>query len=260
MLRKLRLLLAWLVFAGCTLFFVNVLPLPFPRLQLVPALLGAHIPLVQGVLLLTWLFGRVYCSMLCPLGILQDVILWLRRRRGHKTMFRYRQELRGLRYGILLLFGTALFSGAAIVPVMLDPYSIYGRMVVHFFSPIWQYGTSSLAAVGENSGLYSLAGYDIVWQGAAALALSAAWFFVLALLVWRYGRLYCNTICPVGTLLGTISRHARFTVQIDKAKCADCGLCERSCRASCIDVGHHAVDMSRCLECFDCIADCPALP
>lgn len=79
---------------------------------------------------------------------------------------------------------------------------------------------------------------------------------VLAVLAWRNGRTYCNTICPVGTVLGFFSRFSLFRITIDESKCNRCGLCSRKCKAACIDGKEHRVDYSRCVACMDCIDTC----
>ena len=179
MLVKLRLLLAWASFIAMTCLFLGLLDLPVARIQLFPALLAANFVVVLGILISAVLFGRVYCSMLCPLGIFQDMILWLaQRRKKNRQKFHYRKERRRLRYGILLVTAAALFSGLALLPVLLDPYSIYGRMVTHLLTPIWQQSVNGAAALGERYEFYGLAGYDFVWQGAASLGLALVYFLL----------------------------------------------------------------------------------
>ena len=73
---------------------------------------------------------------------------------------------------------------------------------------------------------------------------------------WLWGRAYCNTVCPVGTTLGLVSRFALFRPVIDTDKCTSCGRCERGCRSSCIDAKAHKIDASRCVNCFDCLDNC----
>ena len=83
--------------------------------------------------------------------------------------------------------------------------------------------------------------------------------FVLALMVvlaaWR-GRLYCNTVCPVGTLLGWLSQRAAFRLRIDQAACRKCAACLHACKAHCIDLRAGSIDFSRCVACYDCVEVC----
>ena len=69
-------------------------------------------------------------------------------------------------------------------------------------------------------------------------------------------RCYCNTICPVGTILGCLSKLSLLRPVIDTSKCNGCRSCERNCKASCIDASSHSVDYSRCVACMDCIDNC----
>ena len=83
---------------------------------------------------------------------------------------------------------------------------------------------------------------------------------MLVLIVWMslyFGRLYCNTICPVGTLLGLLSRISMFKIRMDADTCTKCGKCSFACKSSCINVKTLEVDFSRCVACYDCISVCP---
>ena len=69
--------------------------------------------------------------------------------------------------------------------------------------------------------------------------------------------MYCNTVCPVGTILGCLSRISLFRVRIDEEDCITCRICEKQCRAECIDIENMTIDHSRCVLCFDCVSVCP---
>jgi ferredoxin len=256
MLRRIRRILAFLTLFSLTFFLLGVFPVSLAPFQLLPALLAANGIAIVVILLVTVLFGRIYCSILCPLGIFQDIFIWLRHR-WRKPSFSYTPEWRRLRYAMLVLVCLASIGGISFIPALLDPYSIYGRMVVHLLGPLWQHGTNLAVSFSEAHDVLPLERYDIVWQGGIALVVAALYFVLLAFLSWRYGRLYCNAICPVGTLLGTMSRFSWKRIYIDTAKCRNCGLCERRCKSSCIDVSTHQIDHSRCVDCFDCLQECP---
>lgn len=88
------------------------------------------------------------------------------------------------------------------------------------------------------------------------LLIATVTLVVLIVLAWRGGRTYCNTICPVGTVLGFLSKHSLLKPVIDTKKCNSCGLCARNCKASCINIKAHEIDYSRCVACMDCINKC----
>ena len=93
-------------------------------------------------------------------------------------------------------------------------------------------------------------------RSAATFAVAAATFALIAVLAWRNGRTWCNTVCPVGTVLGFLARFSLLRPVIDTEKCVGCNRCARNCKASCIDVEHHRIDYSRCVVCMDCIDTC----
>lgn len=93
-------------------------------------------------------------------------------------------------------------------------------------------------------------------RSAATFAVAAATFALIAVLAWRNGRTWCNTVCPVGTVLGFLARFSLLRPAIDPEKCVGCNRCARNCKASCIDVEHHRIDYSRCVVCMDCIDTC----
>lgn len=200
-----------------------------PKLQFWPAVLALNVGVIVFLVLLTLLFGRVYCSFLCPLGIMQDGIYRIRISGAKKKRFQqsYSPALNILRYVILAVFIAALAFSTGAAAYLIEPYSIFGRMVS------------------------SLMGKSLV-----IAAISACTFVVIAFLVWKYGRTWCNTICPVGAILSVFSRWSLFKPVINTDKCNNCGLCGKGCRASCIDTKNHKVDTSRCVVCFDCIDNC----
>lgn len=172
-----------------------------------PAVLAVNAGVVAALVLLTLLFGRVYCSVICPLGVFQDVVSRAAARR-RKNRFRYSRALSWLRYGILVLFLVALAAHFKPVSNLLAPYSAYGRIVSNLFAPLYLWGNNLLAYLAERAGSYAFYTVDVWVKGAATLAVAAVTFIVLAVLAWRNGRTYCNTVCPVGTILGLVSRFA----------------------------------------------------
>lgn len=262
MLRKIRITLAAICFVAVTLLFLDftgTLHLWFgwlAKIQFLPAVLALNFIVIAILLVLTLLFGRIYCSVICPLGIFQDCVSNLSsRRKGKKARFSYSKEIKWLRYGVLVLFVIALVAGLNALVALLAPYSAYGRMVQSLLAPVWQWGNNLLAWIAERQDSYAFVTKD-VWLKSLPTLIVAVTFVVVVVLAWRNGRTYCNTICPVGTTLSFFSRFAMFRPVIDKSKCKSCHACERKCKAACIDVDNHKIDYSRCVDCFDCIDSC----
>lgn len=263
MLRKIRITLAAICFVAVTLLFLDftgTLHLWFgwlAKIQFLPAVLALNFVVIAILLVLALLFGRIYCSVICPLGIFQDCVSNLSsRRKGKKARFSYSKEIKWLRYGVLVLFVIALVAGLNALVALLAPYSAYGRMVQSLLAPVWQWGNNLLAWIAERQDSYAFVTKDVWLKSLPTLIVAAVTFVAVVVLAWRNGRTYCNTICPVGTTLSFFSRFAMFRPVIDKSKCKSCHACERKCKAACIDVDNHKIDYSRCVDCFDCIDSC----
>lgn len=264
-LRILRVAIALLCFALLTLTFVDWgngtatvdalrrAGAALARWQFVPALLSVSAMSVCLLLVLTLAFGRIYCSTLCPLGTVQDGVNALRnfRDKSARTRFSFRKPNRWLRYGVLALTAVCVAVGVGFVVSLVDPYSIFGRIMHEGLRPVAQGANNFLAAFfGDSFGREVI---SVSWLSAVVALVTIG---VIGLLAWRGGRRYCNSFCPVGTLLGEVSRASLFKIQIDTSKCIDCGLCGRKCKAECIDTANHRVDATRCVVCFDCIDAC----
>lgn len=263
MLRKIRITLAIICLALITLLFLDftgTLHAWFgwlAKIQFLPAVLALNVGVVVALVLLTLLFGRVYCSIICPLGVFQDVVSHISgMRKKKKYRFSYSPAVSWLRYGLLALFVIALVAGIGSFVALLAPYSSYGRIVQNLFAPLWQWGNNLLAYFAERADSYAFYHTDVWIKSLPTFIVAAVTFVVLIVLAWRNGRTYCNTVCPVGTVLGFLSKFSLFQPVIDKSKCNACGLCSRKCKASCIDGKNHTIDYSRCVACMDCLDTC----
>ncbi len=227
------------------------------KIQFLPAALAANFVVVAALVVLTLLFGRVYCSAICPMGIFQDIVSWLSgRRKGKKARFSYSPAKTWLRYGVLAIFIIAMIVGLGSLVALLDPYGAYGRIASNLFAPLWQWGNNLLAWISERAGSYAFYSKDVWIKSLPTFIVAAVTLVAVVILAWRGGRTYCNTICPVGSVLGFLSRFSIFRPVIDADKCKNCSLCERKCKASCIDYKNHKIDYSRCVACMDCIDNC----
>lgn len=226
------------------------------RIQLLPALLAVNTGIIAALLVLTLLFGRVYCSVICPLGIFQDAVAWASKKLA-KRRYNHTPALNGLRYTLLGLFLLAFLAGAAPFFALLEPYGAYGRMASNLFAPIYQEGNNLLSFFAKRANSYAFYDADVWIKSTATFAVALVSFAVIGFLAWRNGRTYCNAVCPVGTALGLLSRFAWLRPAVDTSKCNGCRLCERRCKASCIDAKAHQIDHSRCVACLNCVTACP---
>lgn len=261
MLRKIRITLATIMMVLVTLLFLDVSGVLHhylgwtARIQFLPALLALNVVVIVALVLLTLVFGRIYCSVICPLGIFQDIVSWIHGKRK-KNRFTASPEKRWLRYGVLALFIVAFIAGIHSLVALLAPYSSYGRMVTNLLLPIYQWGNNLLASIAERVDSYAFYGVDVWIKSMPTFLIALATFIIIAVLAWRGGRTYCNTICPVGTFLSLIARYSRFKVYFEPDKCKSCGMCTKNCKASCIDFETHKVDYSRCVTCGNCVEKC----
>ena len=232
MLKKLRITLAILMILAVTFLLIGVGYGIDPwlgwaaKIQFLPALLALNFLVLAALIVITLLFGRIYCSVVCPLGIMQDLYSWLGGK-VKKNRFSYVKEHKWLRYTVLVIFVVCLIIGFAPVITLLEPYGNFGRIVTSFY-------------------LRNITVSIIAWVV----------MLVLGVLAFLYGRAYCNAICPVGTLLSLFSRFSVFRVQFNEEKCKHCGLCEKNCKSRAIDAKAGKVDYSRCVVCGDCLSQC----
>ena len=189
MLRKTRILLAAVFLIGITLLFTGIGHNWWgwmAKLQFLPSLLALNIGVVISLLLLTFLLGRIYCSFICPLGVFQDIVIWIRRK-GEKLFkkkkthkFKYLSEHKWVRYSVLVLSIISIVVSGQMLIALIAPYSAYGRMV------------QSIVAACSGS------------VTAALLITGLLTLIIITVCAWMWGREYCNTICPVGTTLSLV--------------------------------------------------------
>lgn len=261
MLRKVRIVLAAVMFIGITWLFVDFtgtahhLTSWMPKVQFLEAVLALNIIVVAVLVVLTLIFGRMYCSVICPLGVMQDIFGWLGKK-AKKNRYSFSKELKWLRYSALVLFIIALVAGVGIVFQLLAPYSTYGIIATNLLQPVYIAGNNMLASIAENADSYLFYHEDLWLRSLPSLIIAAVMLIILFVLAWRNGRTYCNTFCPIGTILSFLARFSFLKVSFDKDKCRSCSLCSKNCKSACIDFKNHTVDYTRCVVCGNCIDSC----
>ena len=261
MLRKIRIILATVFLAGITLLFldftgtIHCLTGWMAKIQFLPAVLALNVVVIVFLILLTLICGRIYCSVICPLGVMQDIIAWFGKK-AKKNRYAYSAAKNWLRYGMLAVFVAALVAGASSIVSLLAPYSAFGRIASNLLAPVYGWCNNLLAWGAEQADSLAFYRTEVSTGGTLMVAVAAVTLVLLFILAWRNGRTYCNTICPVGTVLGFLSRWSWLKPVIDTSKCVNCRLCERNCKSACINTAEHSIDYSRCVACMDCINKC----
>lgn len=193
------------------LFDINVAPLIERAIS--DFTLSAGI-LLGVIFLITLLFGRIYCSTLCPLGLFQEFCLFL----FHPKKLPQQKSQNSKYFIAAITFGT-LLGGTVYILRLIDPYTIAG---------------SALSKTTFGIILITL----------------------IALLTFFKGRYFCTNICPVGTLLGLISRYSVYKIKINADSCVACGLCAQKCPSGCIDFKNKTINNETCIKCFKCLSLC----
>lgn len=224
------------------------------KVQIFPAAMAFSLATFVIWLIVTLLFGRIYCSTFCPLGVFQDICSRLPRlRKRVKPRWHYHYSLphTSIRHITLFIVVLSIFLGISAVTSFFDPYSVFGRFGLNVIKPLWG-ETLNLFYQMEKQPPLRVAAASALGMGVALVTM-----VVVGLIAFRHGRTVCNSICPVGTTLSFVSRHSIFHIDINTDKCIQCRKCEHRCKSSCIDLVSHVVDTSRCVVCFDCLSDCP---
>lgn len=209
------------------------------------------------ILLITVLFGRVYCSSVCPIGILQDIIIKISNRKKKRYKFDFAPAHNVYRYSFLGIAVLLFIAGSFVVVNLLDPFSNFGRIATNLFRPVIIFGNNILSAVLEMFNNFSVYPVELKNVTLFSFVFSCIVTVIILIMSWRHGRLFCNSICPVGTLLGLISKASLFRISIDDINCSKCGVCENVCKSNCIDSENESIDFSRCVACYNCLQVCP---
>ncbi len=269
-LKTLRVALALIFLIACTLLLGDlwhIVPATvvtvFFSLQFIPSLTKSLTPGwislagVIAVIGLTVLFGRVYCSTICPLGTLQDMIIHAERKINRRRKASYRPPFLKLQYTFL---GTSILCfalGSAGFLELIEPYSSFGRIIVTLLVPPAVWISNGISMLLGRLGYYGFYQIPYLTFNVWSLLLSAGTILIIGHLAYRHGRLFCNSVCPAGAIIGTISRHSLYRFRIDRSACNECGKCERICKANCIDASRKKVDPGACVACFNCLDLCP---
>ena len=270
MVKYVRVLVAMVVAVLFVVFFLTPLGTAeslsiLPRIQLIPSLIRFFIS-GMGMASIAWLFvfllsavfGRWYCSSLCPLGTLQDVISRVGsaifRRNRRSPSHAYRRSNSFLRYGWMLAVIISASAGTMVLLNLTEPYRLFGMIVRDFATPLAAIISYGLFFLLKPLGVF-LSPIVVPVDGVLfAVSVLVASSFAFAVVL--RGRIFCNTLCPAGAMLSILARRSLFRIRLDSSVCTQCRECETHCKAECIESSTFHVDHARCVLCFNCTSAC----
>lgn len=269
-LKKIRVIVSLVLFVPFSILFIgpwHIIPVSvsnfFVSLQLIPSLTkvlvftGLTTLGLVFVVGLTIAFGRIYCSTICPLGTFQDFIIHFEKKIHKKKRFDYKKPPFLFHYSVLIIVGVFAIAGSMVILNLLEPFSNFGRVLTNLIEPLVVIANNGVAYILGKFQIYSV--YNIPMRGVSISVLAAPVIFlgIIVYMSYKHGRLFCNSLCPAGALLGLISRFSLFKIVINENLCNDCGACEKVCKANCIESETKKIDFAACVNCFNCIKSCP---
>ena len=181
MLRKIRVTLALIFWVSITWLLVDFTGTAhvylgwMAKIQLMPALLSLNVAVLLLLTVLTLLLGRIYCSVICPLGVMQDAIAWFNRK---KNKYSYSPAHDIMRPLFVLGAGVALSAGLGWLAGLIFPYSTYGRIVGSMVAPLYKMGNNVLASIAEHYDSYAFYSVDVWMKSAATHRAISSLFFI----------------------------------------------------------------------------------
>lgn len=213
---------------------------------------------------LTLVLGRVWCGWLCPLGTLLD---WLPLRGAKKRPATLSPRWRMVKNILLIvILSMALFGGLSLL--IFDPITILTRTMAVAILPALNYAvTATERAAYAIPILQPIVNWlEIALRGTVLpeeqpvfsqnLFIAAIFFGILGL-NWVAHRFWCRYLCPLGGLLGLLSKVSLLRPFIRADQCTRCNQCVRACTVDAIDNGEDTqIIPAECTVCLDCFTVC----
>ena len=272
--KKIRIIVSLIVFLSLLFLFLGIeiqpfkfLAEPLTRLQFFPSILRFMALFFSIwalgfllVIILSLFFGRIYCSGFCPLGTFQDIVIAISKRFKKKKNQRFHftsNRKRIFRYSVLTATLIFWIAGSLFLVNLLDPFSNFGKLTVSLFQPAYIWLHNLLVFTLERFDIFLLTPLSMHALPIEVVMISIGIFLTIVLMSGLRGRLFCNTLCPVGSILGIVSVNPLFRIHFSDEACTGCKKCEWVCKAECLDSKNKHVDHTRCINCFNCFESCP---
>ncbi len=266
-LKLLRIVLSSLVLLFFIFMFFGITPYNFvvshglTHLQFIPALINSflnHSLIIIFLLLivLTFIFGRIYCSTLCPFGILQDIFIFLKYKFSKNKFFKKQKNYKIFRYVFTGVLFAIFFIGNITLLSIFEPYSNFGRIINEIIKPVAYFLNNTVSFILQKTDIHLVKKVETHSFYTGSFIYAAIILVIVSILSFYKGRFFCNTLCPAGALLGIISKFSIFKIRVSQNKCNSCGLCSSVCKAGCIDADTKTINYEMCINCFNCLDSC----
>ncbi len=227
-------------------------------------LAGSALSLIT--ILATLGFGRVWCGWICPLGTVLDIFRFKRRNRLSKAPA---DTWRKGKYVLLTaILSAAIFSNLTLI--IFDPLTILFRT---FSTTLWPALDQLVTLIEEV--LYQVpflrtpvSRFDALIRPEVLPVVSIYYRYILVYAGFLTAiiagnliahRFWCRYLCPLGGLLGLISKFAIFRREA-APECTQCGACEQVCPTGTIDPkNNYQSDSAECIMCMRCKEVCVRL-
>ena len=224
------------------------------------------------ILIPTMFIGRFYCGWICPLGSIHHFFSSLKseRKRGKQLLESNRyKRWQTTKYYILAATLMAALLGPGVVG-WLDPYSFLVRSIGLSVLPATNYALqAALGALEHNrfGFVQTIGGVLHFILGPVLLSFKQPYFrqgiwlgllfFSILALNFRVTRFWCRALCPLGALLGLVSRWSVLGLVKNPEHCNDCNRCLLRCQGGDDPIGGVPWRQPECHLCLNCVDECP---
>jgi len=223
-----------------------------------------------GIMVLTVFLGRIFCGFICPFGTLHHLASAIRPALKGRRLIEAntKKPSQRFKYFILIAFILSAMLGLNYAGI-LDPISLLFRSLSMAILPGVGIGlkhiSNSLANASHevfNSLGYMMEDFFSPVLGYEVLSFKTGWiigfiFLILLFLNRIRPRFWCRTLCPLGALLGILSRLSILKLEKDPNACTNCNLCMKNCQGAASPKPDLQWESSECITCFNCFDACP---
>ncbi len=254
-------LLPFIIAGDLSDIFFRINPLTAIASMIAGRSLIARVLPAIAVIVLTVVFGRVWCGWLCPMGTVVEIA---GRKKNKKNKLKHDSKFRKIKYILLIIIlFAALFGNLTLL--LLDPIVILSRTINTVVMPALNQGITDLEVNAYNVELFKngIAAFEKLVRGnilsvkqhAFNFSIGISIFFIIILLpnIIVPG-FWCRYLCPLGGLLAIISKISIFRRKIS-SECTDCHACEKVCKLGAIDSSNESTP-EECTVCMDCFVSC----